>query len=141
MISFAKPNTKEKKLILEYRAKANELKTNYDVAKENADRLCEALDYFTHAIKIGDTVRHKKYGECMVKDIDNQYITLEIPGEGEYKRLALPVVLSNGIVSYDEPEFGTKLAAYKDVLKRAQDIPRALDYAVKALAPYEEYLE
>ena len=46
-----------------------------------------------------------------------------------------------GAISVDRPGFAEKVGEHRDVLKRYESIPRALEYAVKALGPYEEYLE
>ena len=53
----------------------------------------------------------------------------------------MAVVITNGIISVDVPEFNEKKTEYIDVLKKADSIPRNLEYATRALEPYEEYLD
>ena len=50
------------------------------------------------------------------------------------------MVIINGIVKVDTPGFDAKRAKCMDVLKKADSIPRNLEYASRALEPYEEYL-
>jgi hypothetical protein len=141
IIPFAKPNSKEKKLILEYQKKAAGLKAAFEDAKKTSDQLEEALDYFTGILKPGVTVRHKKYGTGVVSSANRSCIFVKFLSEPEEKRLGLPLVIANGIITCDQPEFDGKSKEYKTVLSRAQNIPKALDYAAKALEPYEEYLQ
>lgn len=140
IIPFARPNTKEKKLIIEYREKANSLKKAYDEAKEHAAELEQALDYFSTVVKVGEVVVHKKYGEGKITQINSQYIFIDFPSQGEVKQLGLPVVIANGIVRYNVADFDERLAKYKGVISKASSIPKQLDFAARALEPYEEYL-
>lgn len=41
----------------------------------------------------------------------------------------------------DNPEYAEKAELYRDVLKRYNTIPQALEYAVRELKPYEEFLD
>jgi hypothetical protein len=141
IIPFAKPNSKEKKLILEYRQKAAGLKAVFDDAKRNFEQLEEALDYFTGVLKPGETVRHKKYGEGIIESVNRSHLIVKFLSEPEEKQLDLPIVIANGIIKCDQPGFDEKSREYKAVLSRAQTIPKSLDYAARALEPYEEYLQ
>jgi hypothetical protein len=141
IIPFAKPNSKEKKLILEYRQKAAGLKAVFDDAKRNSEQIEEALDYFTGVLKPGETVRHKKYGEGIIESVNRNHLVVKFLSEPEEKQLDLPIVIANGIIKCDQPGFDEKSKEYKAVLSRAQTIPKSLDYAARALEPYEEYLQ
>ena len=66
---------------------------------------------------------------------------LKVRKSGEEKQLGLAVVIMNGIVKADLPEFDAKRTEYLEVLKKADSIPRSLEYAARALEPYEEYLD
>lgn len=139
-ISFSRPNSKEKKLLLEYKNKAQKLKEEYDVAKELNDMLNEAIEYFSSAVDNGDIVNHKKYGQGTVTSINGKYIYIKFSDEVEEKQFGLPVVIANGILSYANDDFEEKVLKYKSVLAKAQTIPGRLDSAAKALKQYEEYL-
>lgn len=139
-ISFSKPNSKEKKLLLEYKNKAQKLKEEYDVAKELNDMLNEAIEYFSSAVDNGDIVNHKKYGQGTVTSINGKYIYIKFSDEEEEKQFGLPVVIANGILSYANDDFEEKVLKYKSVLAKAQTIPGRLDSAAKTLKQYEEYL-
>lgn len=75
----------------------------------------------------------------MVKTINDRHLVADFP-EKEAK-LSLAAGIANNIISLDKPGFKGKAGEYRDVLKRYESIPRALDYASRALEPYEEYLE
>jgi hypothetical protein len=140
IIPFAKPDSKEKKLILEYRQKAVRLKEAFDEAKKTSEQLDKALDCFTAMLKPGVSIRHKKYGKGVISSVNRSYLLVKFLSETEEKRLGLPMVIANGIITCDQPGFDEKSREYKTVLSRAQNIPKALDYAAKTLEPYEEYL-
>lgn len=143
-IPFQKPNTKEKKLYIENRKKAEGLLEEYRVAASNFSKLQEAMDYIQSVIKEGGTVRHKKYGDCDVKEVNiaegKNRLTIDVPGKEEPTVLGLAVVLANGIVTVDVEGFAEKIGEYRNVLKDADGICRRLKFAESALKPYEEYL-
>ena len=85
-------------------------------------------------------VEHRTYGTCDVISVDERYIRIKVRKSGEEKQLGLAVVIANGIVKADLPEFDAKRTEYLEVLKKADSIPRSLEYAARALEPYEEYL-
>lgn len=140
-ITFARPKSKEKQLIVEQKKKAMQLKKAYDEAAEKVRLLDEAFLYFTNASKMAATVTHKVYGTCEVLAVDSKYIRLKIQKTSEEKQLGLAVVITNGIIRIDVPDFDAKKGEYIEVLKKADSLPRNLDYAARALEPYEEYLD
>lgn len=140
-ITYTKPKSKEKQLILENRKKAKALKADYDEAKKAVDSLEEALSYFMGRIQEAGQVTHKVLGACDVTAVDSKYIYLKSQSTGEEKKLGLPVVLANGIVKLETEEFAEMRTKYLELLKKADSIPRKLEFATHALEPYEEYLE
>jgi len=140
-ITFARPKSKEKQLIVEQKNKAKSLLAAYDEAKLAVDNLDEALMYFSSSMKAAGTVRHKMYGECEVITVDPRYLKIRIVKSGEEKLLGLAVVISNGIISLDTDEFKEKKDLYLPLLKKGESVPRALEYAARALEPYKEYLD
>ena len=139
-ITFARPKSKEKQLIIEQKNKAKTLLAAYDAAKAEADELEEAFSYIVSAIKEAGTVTHRVYGESEVLSVDSRYLKLKVLKTGEEKQLGLSVVIANGIVSVATDDFKEKREQYLPLIKKADSIPRALDYASRALEPYEEYL-
>lgn len=139
-ITFARPKSKEKQLIIEQKNKAKTLLAAYDAAKAEADELDEAFAYLVSVIKEAGTVQHRAYGECEVLSVDPRYLKLKILKTGEEKQLGLSVVIANGIISVATDDFKEKREQYLPLIKKADSIPRALDYASRALEPYEEYL-
>ena len=65
---------------------------------------------------------------------------LDLMTKGFFTSL-MAVVIANGIISVDVPGFNEKKTEYINVLKKADSIPRNLEYASRALEPYEEYLD
>ena len=140
-ISFLRPKAKEKKLIIEQKAKAKKYLEAYNVMKANSDKLERGLVYFSTAISAGDMVHHKMQGMCEVIDIDKKYIIVKYGKTGETKQLGLPIVISNGIINYQADGFEEKKKFYSDVLPKAAAIPAKLEHATRTLEPFEEYLE
>lgn len=140
-ITFARPKSKEKQLIVEQKNKAKTLLAAYDEAKLAVDNLDEALMYFSSSMKAAGTVKHKMYGECEVITVDPRYLKIRIVKSGEEKLLGLAVVIANGIISLETDEFKEKKELYLPLLKKGESVPRALEYAARALEPYKEYLD
>jgi len=140
-ITFERPKSKEKQLIVEQKNKAKELLSAYDEAKLAVENLDEALMYFASSLKSAKVVKHKMYGECEVAAVDPRYLKIRIVKTGEEKQLGLAVVIANGIISLDTDEFMEKKDQYLPLLKKADSIPRTLEYAARALESYKEYLD
>lgn len=138
-ISFPKRNMKEKQLYLAEKAKAQSLKEEYDKAEKNYELLKEALVCFINMIPKGGKVIHKKYGEGIIESIDEKYVVASY--SEKQVRISLPIGIANNLIRLDTPDFDEKVAQYREVLKKHDSIPNTLDYAVRALEPYEEYLE
>ena len=111
------------------------------IAEENVQLLEEALGYFISAIKNNGKVKHRIFGMCDVLSVDKKYIKLRIQKSGEEKQLGFAVVIANGIITIDTPDFMEKKIKYQEIMKKANDLPKNLEYIARALEPYEEYLE
>lgn len=138
-IAFERPKSKEKQLYAERKKKAQQLFEDYNNAVLQEDELREALDYFTELFKTGSEIKHKSYGQGIVKSINEKYVEIDFPNQE--KKLGLPVVIANGIISADTDEFGSNLIKYAPVLKRAEPISKAVERAKNALRGYEDYLD
>ena len=138
-ISYTRRNMKEKQLYLAEKAKAESLKQSYVKAKAEADLLDEALRCFVDMASAGDKITHTKYGEGIIDSIDENYVVATY--KEKQAQISLPIGIANKLLRFDVPDFEKKSEKYRTVLKRYSSIPNALDYAARALEPYEEYLE
>lgn len=138
-ITYTRRNMKEKQLYLAEKAKAESLKQSYEKAKADAELLEEALECFVNMVSVGDAISHSKYGEGKVDSIDEQYVTATY--EEKQAQISLPIGIANRLLTFNTADFAEKADKYREVLRRHSSIPNALDYAARALEPYEEYLE
>ena len=130
---------KEKQLYLVEKKKAESLLEKYVKAKETDDKWNEVLACFVNMGASDGKVIHKKYGVGLIDSIDSQYVVATYPEK--QAKISLPVGIANDIIRFDSPEFDVCAEKYRDVLKKYDSIPRLLEYAAKALKPYEEHLE
>lgn len=138
---FSRPKSKEKQLIIEQKKKAKSLLDAYNQAKENAEKLDAALRYVVEQAQKVSTVKHKVYGECDIISVDEKYLKIRNAKTGEDKQLSLAIVIANGIVTFNVEGFSEKIKELTPVLKKADSIPRTLEFTSHALALYEEYLD
>lgn len=75
-IEYSHPNTAAKKLYLERVEKANQLKAAFDEAAEQQERINRIRALTLSAVKCGDSVTHKSFGEGTVEAVDEQYVTV-----------------------------------------------------------------
>ncbi len=137
--SYTKRDMKEKQVYLAGKAKAELLKQEYDKAKTDMDALTEIKEYLDGAIHVGDEIKHVKNGIGTVTKLAGNHITISFPNrEAEF---GLMTLLANNLVSIDKDGFKETVSEYREIIKRHEAIPRALDYAAGALEPYEEYLD
>lgn len=137
-ITYTKRNLKEKQLYLIEKSKAENLRQSFEKAQAEAKMLNEALSYFVEIISAGEKIKHIKYGEGTVDSVDERYVAATFPKK--QAQISLPVGLANNIITLDKKEFKEKVDIYRSVLKRHDSIPKALEYAARALEPYEGYL-
>jgi len=140
-ISFNRPKSKEKQLIIEQRNKAQELLERYENAVANREKLNETLEYFSTAVRPGDSVVHKKNGRSVVISIDRDRLAIKCDNLEKNTVLGLATVISNGIIRYETEDFSQKLEEYQAVLKRIDSIEKEVEYSERALEPYKGYLE
>lgn len=126
--------------MLEQRSKVKKLQEAYELAKFDFEFLEEALEYLMAVLTKGTIVKHKKFGNGRIEQINKDYVWIRFLPEQGTKRFGLSTVAANGIVSCDNAEFVEKMKHYRNVLAKAQSIPRALDYAARALRDYEDFL-
>ena len=138
-LAYNKMSSKEKKEYLIKQSIAERLRLEYDKAFRDSEKLNGAYECFTRMISATGSVKHKKYGVGKVCDVNRDYITVEF--QAKKTQISLPIGVSNGIITVDDPVFTEKAAEYKDVLKRFDSIPKALEYTERELKPYEQFLD
>ncbi len=138
-VSYNKLSSKEKKEHMIKQSIAERLRQAYERALTDTHKLDEAYDYFTGLISNTGKIKHKKYGEGKVCSVSRDYIVADFSAKNA--QISLPIGISNGIINVDNPEYAEKVELYRDVLKRYNVIPQALEYAKRELKPYEEFLD
>lgn len=138
-ITYTKRNIKEKQLYLAEKQKAESLWQSFEKASRDAEALREALKYFVEIFAPGVKIQHKKYGEGRVDSVSESYVEASFPEK--QVQISLPVGIANRIISVEHNDFEKLADKYREVLKRYDTIPKALEYASRALEPYEEYLD
>ena len=138
-ITFARPKSKERQLILERKEKAIELSIKMEEARRKIDELEAAKKTINSIFAEGVTVRQKKFGEGIIRSNNGSVITVDFPEDGE-KQLGTFISISNGLISAqgdDTEEF----RACMELVKKENLIKSGLIYAEKEFAPFAEYLD
>lgn len=138
-ISYNKLSSKEKKEHLVKQSIAERLRQAYERALADSQKLEEAYSCFVGLLSNIGKIKHKKYGEGKVCGVSRDYIVVEF--QEKKTQISLPMCISNGIIMVDNQEYDEKAELYRDVLKRYNTIPQALEYAMRELKPYEEFLD
>lgn len=139
-ISFIRPKSSEKHLILERKEKAEELYEKMLEAKENEKLLLEAKSFVDAKYVEGTCLIHKKYGEGIVRRSDKGIVIVDFPEIGE-KKLGLYQSVATGIIRIDKKTYTEQLEKYIDYLKKESSIKTAVSYSEKQFQPYAEYLD
>ncbi len=139
-ITFIRPKSKERQLMVERKEKAIMLSNNLEKAKADFGKLEEAKEYLNIVYSSGMKLQHKKNGEGLIKNNDGSSIVVDFPEEGE-KHFGTMVAAVNGIIMSEAPGYSEKLAEFKDYLKRESGIRTALTVAEREFSEYAEYLE
>lgn len=138
-ISFSRPKTKEKQLYAERKKKAQQLLQEYTNAQIQAERLSEARSIFMKIFKEGSSLKHKLYGNGVVKEIDEKYIIISF--QGQEKKLGVTVAIAKGIITSENEDFMSTYEEYAPILNKEESIISAVERTKNALKGYEEYLD
>lgn len=139
-ITFDRPNSKEKKLYLERKSKAEELAQKLAKAKTDEALLLEAKQYLQSVMGKGAGVLSKAFGPSTVMENNGEMVSIRI-SSGEIKKLGLSTAVAKKLLAVDSPDFAEQIVRYVSVLRREAMIPKAVMDAEQALEPYLEYLE
>ena len=93
------------------------LLNSYEKAKADMDTLEEAILSFTEMIAAGDSIYHKKYGNGIVKAVDEKYIAAEFKDKNT--EIGLAMGIANKIITIEKPDFSEKVAKYIDCFLQA----------------------
>lgn len=127
-------------MIQEKKDKARLLVDNLEKARQRLSDYEAAREYVNSVYCTGTIIRHKSFGEGIIKENTGKYITVNFSKAGE-KQLGTFVSAANGLITADAADYAEKMEKYKDVLKSEYSIHTAVNYAEKELAPYADYLE
>lgn len=139
-MTFNLINAKARKLHFERVAKAKELAETVERAQQTANLLNEAREYIASVCISGACLKHRSFGEGIVKECAGTIMSVFFPKINDTKKLGLTFALENGLISFESEETTQKIKEYIPVLKREQDIPKTLTKAIEELQPYMEYL-
>ncbi len=139
-ITFVRPKSKERQLMVERKEKAIQLSENLDRARADMNKLDEAKEYVNSVFSAGKSLQHKKYGEGKIQKNDGTSITVEFPEAGE-KQFGTIIASVNGIISSTEPEYVAMFPGYCDILKKDSSIRTALLVTEREFSEYADYLD
>jgi hypothetical protein len=140
-IAFERATSKEKKLYLERRQKAEKLAEQLSKAKEEEALLSEARAYLMTVMGEGSMVVSKAFGAGTILDNTGTVVNVQVASSGETKRFGLVMSVVNGLLLVEEPAYKEKIKQYVPILRRESSIEKAVREAQKALEPYIEYLQ
>ena len=139
-VTFQRHTTKERQRYLERQNKAQELFEKNREAIEEKRQLDEAIAQILGILTKGTAVRHKKYGEGIIIEINEDRLTVDFQGDAGRKLLGTSVSLANKLITTDIPGFDELCSDSAKLLTRAMAINNAIKSTETALKPYEEYL-
>lgn len=139
-ISFAVPKSSERHLMQERKEKALELNAALDQAEKKWAEFNEAKAYLGEAFRIGNTVRHKLFGEGTIAEVTDTNMTVVFPNAGR-KMLGMVACAVNGLVSVDNADVQARMLGYRDILQKKDVICSAVNRLKRELLAYSEYLE
>ncbi len=139
-IEFSPITAQARKLHFEKVAKAKELEELLKAAQEDAVLLAEAQEYLKNTLTEGLMLRHKTFGDGVIKSLVGAILEVEFPQRGETKKLGLIVSMTNRLLVFDETEITEVIMKYIPVLQKERDIPEKVRRAQEALEPYMDYL-
>ncbi len=140
-IEFSPITAQARKLHFEKISKAKELEEVLKAAHDDAALLAEAQEYLKNMLTEGVSLRHKAFGDGIIKSLVGSILEVEFPQRGETKKLGLIVSMTNRLLVFDETEIAETITKYIPVLQKERDIPERVKRAKEALEPYLDYLE
>lgn len=141
-MTFNPATSEMRKLEQERRKKAKELSDALNRAEEDGKLLNEAIECFSKMFTEGVVVKVGFLGKgTIVKEYDNEYVSIKYAKNNEIKIVNLLTVISTGALKCEMKDYNEKLVKYCDVIKNRSNIPKNIDRARADIEPYLEYLE
>lgn len=138
-ISFTRPKTQERQILQEKKEKANQYKKDLEFAKIEYEELEKTLNYIHTVYNVGTELKHKKFGQGVIKEKNDFQITVDFPEVGE-KKLDLMTLIALNIVSLDIAGYEDNMSASIPLLKNRDGIKTQLRLAEKNFASYAQYI-
>ncbi len=140
-IEFSPITAQARKLHFEKVSKAKELEGLLKAVRDDAALLIEAQEYLKNTLTEGQRIRHKTFGEGIIRGLVGSILEVEFSQRGETKKLGLIVSMTNRLLVFGETEIAETIMKYIPVLQKERDIPEKVKRAKEALEPYLDYLE
>ncbi len=140
-IEFSPITAQARKLHFEKVSKAKELEGLLKAVQDDAALLIEAQEYLKNTLTEGQRIRHKTFGEGIIRGLVGSILEVEFSQRGETKKLGLIVSMTNRLLVFGETEIAETIMKYIPVLQKERDIPEKVKRAKEALEPYLDYLE
>ncbi|MBQ3011422.1 MAG: hypothetical protein IJD81_09560 [Oscillospiraceae bacterium] len=140
-ISIKETTSSAKKLYLEQKQKAIELRDAVYIAEKNLELLNEAKVVFSQLIDNGAPVIHKSFGKGKLVELSDGSVTLSFPHEEKPKKFNLLQSLVSGFLYIDDSHFEEVLSKYRQVIRIEAVANQQLKRALNAFEPYKEYLD
>ena len=141
-ITFVRPKTKERQIIVERKQKAQELLEKLTEANKKQELLNEGMAFLNNAYDIGTEVRHSKLGTGVIvgRENDGKRLVVTFPDNKTVKYGLLEVAL-NGILIPARENFSDRIAPYLASLRMEKRIRTEIRQAEKELEPFTDYLD
>jgi hypothetical protein len=131
--------SKERKQFQENRFRALEYLREWKQAVEKEKRLQDAEAWLGSVYAAGTPVRHKKYGDGVIKEAAGHTILVEFSGGGE-KKLNVLLAVTKGLLSQEGEAYLEQIQTHGEYLKKESFIRAERICAERNLEPYGEYL-
>lgn len=139
-IDYKEMNKKEKN---ERKRKQDEFEQaleKYEQACLEAEKLEEATRYCLEHFKKGTKIRHKKFGEGIIEEIDERYVLISLSRSEETKQLGTMVAIGNGIIGLANVQNDEEMPPdYLSILKKANVVKNTLQMCENRLENMKIY--
>ncbi len=139
-ITFVRPKSKEKKLIVGMREQASLRLDAYNEAVEEQNKFENAVYLIQRYLAPEAVIYHNAYGKGVVQSCTEKGAIDVVFDSGERKQLAAQSLFANNLAKTEDGKLEELLEEYKSVLGKESSILNRVNYAKKELEPYKDYL-
>ena len=116
------------------------LKEKFQKAAQKEQERQDAEAYVSKIMRPGVKIRHKKYGEGIIKSESRTGVVVDFPSAGE-KEIGLKFTIANGMIEVlNAPEYAQHIEEIRDILKNGDAIRSIYQACSKEIEPYREEL-